>query len=222
MAREIPTFERQRDVNTNVQFNASSSGIIREQASAAERLQARLQGNVNQVAQLAQPAITEETQKRAMEDVANGKIDSSNVAQFARETYRKTAESSFMADVEEAAKDLGTNLVNEQTLNGKYDTAGFTNSFSQYIKGATEGINDIAIKSSIENRLNKMGSQFQGQVATLETTQQRNIQKTNLTAKLEMDTEELKKATGVNPERTIELQTEIAKTIWSMGSNNTT
>ena len=219
MPGEIPTFQRS-NIDPTVRFGTGVAGVIREQASASERLQARLQGDIRQIAALAQPVITEETKQQAIQDVADGNIDSRSVALVAQDVYKRTAESAFMADVEVGAKDLGTRLVNEQTLAGRYDTKAINSSWNEYIKGTTSGMKDVEVKSSIEKRLLKMGQQFQAQVATLETTQQRGLQKKNLTAKLDMDTEELKKATGINPERTIELQTEIARNIITLTQAN--
>ena len=216
---EIPVFEK-GNVATGVQFGAGGANILREQANASERLQARLQGGIRAVQAAAAPLITEETQKRAIEDVKAGKIDSDAVALVARDVYKRTAENSFMADVEVGAKELGTNLVNEQTLSGNYNTNAINASWNSYIKGSTQGIKDIAVKSSIENRLAKMGQQFQAQVATLQTTQQRKIQQKNLAAKLEMDTTSLKAAIGVNPEDTLQLQTEIATTLKTLVDAN--
>lgn len=216
---EVPIYKKSQ-IDTRVQYGAGGAGIIREQANANERLQARLQGNIQEVVNILQPQIKKETQKQAIEDVKAGKIDSKSVALVAQDIYKKTAESSFFASVEVGSKDLGNRLVNEQILSGKYDVNAINSSWSNYIKGTTGGIKDITVKSNIENRLNKMGQQFQSQVGTLQTSQQRGMQEKNLRAKLEMDKEELKKATGVNPTRTVELQSEIANTIWTLGSAN--
>ena len=219
MAKEIPVFQR-KNINTNVQFGTGSAGVIRQQASAGERLSARLQGDINTLTSLAMPQITQDTINKAQADVKSGNIDSESVALVARDVYKKTAERSFMADVEVNAQNLGSRLVDEQTLKGQFNTQAISSSWSEFTKGTISGIKDIDMKSNIEQRLNNMGKKFQGQVSTLETRQRRGIQKNNLSAKIEMDTEELKKATGVNPERTIELQSEIADTISTMASAN--
>ena len=219
MAKEIPVFQR-KNINTNVQFGTGSAGVIRQQASAGERLSARLQGDINTLTSLAMPQITQDTINKAQADVKSGNIDSESVALVARDVYKKTAERSFMADVEVNAQNLGSRLVDEQTLKGQFNTQAISSSWSEFTKGTISGIKDIDMKSNIEQRLNKMGQKFQGQVSTLETRQRRGIQKKNLSAKIEMDTEELKKATGVNPERTIQLQSEIADTISSMANAN--
>lgn len=216
---EIPIFETDK-TSTAVQFGAGASAVLREQANASERLTARLQGGVRAVQAAAAPIITEETQKRAIKDVKAGRIDSKSVALVAQDVYRRTAENSFMADVEVGAKELGTNLVNEQTLSGNYDTNAINASWNSYIKGSTSGIKDITVKSNIENRLAKMGQQFQAQVATLQTNQQRKLQQKNLTAKLEMDTNSLKASIGVNAEDTLQLQTEIATTLKTLVDAN--
>ena len=216
---EIPVFQKQQ-VETGTQFSAGGAGIIREQASASERLQARLSGGVRAAQELMMPIVTEETQKKALEDVKAGNIDSKNVALVAQDVYRRTAESSFLADVEVGAKQLGTNLVNEQTLAGRYDANAINSSWDSYVKGTTSGIKDVAVKTSIETRLAKMGQQFQAQVATLQTNQQRQMQYKNLSAKLEMDTTSLKAAIGVNPEDTLRLQQEIDATLQTMVDSN--
>jgi len=219
MAPQIPIHQRGK-IDTSVRFGAEASGILREQANASERLTARLSGSIQQITRLAAPIITEETKQKALEDVKAGNIDSREVALVAQDVYKRTAENSFLADVEVGAKELGTRLVNEQTAAGKYDVNSLNNSWNNYIKGTTSGIKDVAVKSSIENRLAKMGSRFQAQVATMQTTQQRNIQKKNLSAKLDMDTQSLKASVGVNPEDTLLYQTEIATTLKTLVDSN--
>ena len=60
---EIPVFQKQQ-VETGTQFSAGGAGIIREQASASERLQARLSGGVRAAQESMMPMVTEETQKK--------------------------------------------------------------------------------------------------------------------------------------------------------------
>ena len=216
---QIPTYQRQ-PVDVGVRYGAGASGVIREQVSANVRLQARLQGGIQQVAALATTKITEETQKQALEDVKAGKIDSKSVALVAKEVYKRTAESSFMADVEVGAKNLGTRLVNEQTAENNYNINSFNTSWNSYIKGTTSGVKDIVVKSNIEAKLSKMGQHFQAQVATLQTKQQRGIQKDNLTAKLDMDTNELKASFGVNNEASLGTMVEIDSTLQALVDSN--
>lgn len=216
---EVPILQK-KSIDSRVQFDSSSAGIIRQESNANERLSARLKDSTNSAIKSSLPLIKEETINQALDDVKNGKIDSESVALVARDTYRKTAEKSFLAGVEINAKNLGDGLVDTQTKSGRYSTQEINNSWSEFVRGSTEGLKDIGMKSSIKDKLNLLGQKYEAQVATLESKQQRTLQKKNLTAKLELDTEELKKVTGINPTRTLELQDDINDNIETMVNAN--
>jgi hypothetical protein len=214
-----PIFEKTA-INTSTQFG-SSAGTILETASAGERLQARLKGLTSFALEAGgKQAISEETRAKALQDVQSGNIDSEAVALIARETYRNTANAALMANVEVGAKNIGKQLVREQTLANKFDANSFNQSWNGYVKGTTSGIKDIVIKKNVEIQLNKMGQEFSGQIAPLQTKQIRDIQKDDLLSKLSIDTDTLKASFGINAEATMEAQNNIDRTLETMVTSN--
>lgn len=215
----VPEYQKQQ-INTNVQYGSGGSNTLMNVASATDRLAGRLAGSADTVARFAEPKITEETINKALQDVKEGKVDSDNVSLVARDVYRKTAHSAFIADTEVSGNELGLNIIKGQEALNKYDINAFTKSWDAYTKSTLSGITDPDIKQSVASKLAKRGQLFGSQIVTLQTKQQREIQNGNFEAKLAMDTESLNAAFGTNPEEAIRLQEEIDNTLQVMVGSN--
>lgn len=219
MANGIPIFKK-ANVSTDVSFQSGARNIL-DTANANERLQGRLQGLTRAAFKtVGAQAITEETRVQALQDVRDGNVNSEAVSIIARETYRNTANKALMASVEVGAKTVGSELVREQQLKNDYNVNTFNRSWNGYVKGTTSGIKDILIKKNVENQLAKMGQAFSGQVATLQTSQIRALQKEDLTAKLSMDTDTLKASFGISEIATLEASQSIDSTLETMVASN--
>ncbi len=215
----MPEYNKQ-PINTNVAYGTRSSGTIMEVANATERLSNRLAGAANAVAQAAEPQITDETINLALKDVQEGKIDSDRVSMVARNIYKKTAYSAFIADAEVSGNNLGLGIVQGQEKANKYDVTAFTKSWGAYTKSTLSGITDPDIKQNISAKLAMQGQKFGAQITTLQTAQQRELQSKNFGAKMSMDIEALNAAFGTNPEEAIRLQNEIDTTLQTMVDSN--
>lgn len=216
---QVPIYQGQ-GVNTNVAYGSRSSGTVMEVANAAERLSARLSGAAGNVAKLYEEKITDETVQAALKDVQEGKIDSDRVAMVARSVYKQTANSALIADVEVSGTQLAKQIENQMMVSGKYDVNSFAKSWNSYTKSTLNGIKDLAIKQNVATKLAHIGTQYSGAIGTLQAKQQRDMQTANFEAKLELDSESLNSAFGVNDNETIRLQNEIATTLQTMVDGN--
>lgn len=207
-------------VTTNVAYGSRSSGTIMEVANAGQRLQQRLAGVGQAVMQLAETKITEETVQAALKDVQDGNINSDNVALVAQNVYKKTANSALIADIEVSGNNLGKTILNAQESVNKYDTNAFAKSWDAYTKSTLSTITDLDIKQNVANKLGIQGQKFGGQIATLQTKQQRALQESNFKAKMAMDVESFNASFGVNNEEALRLQDEIDTNLQTMVDSN--
>jgi len=206
--------------STQVQFGSGASGTIMNIANASERLQSRLAGARQSVSELIAPEITEETKQKALKDVEEGNINSANVAAVARDTYRRTAQASLMADVEIGSVKLGQNLVLNQKENNQYDLNSFTQAWDGYTSSTLQGIRDPLIKKDIAMKLTQQGMKYSSQIAVLQTKQTREIQTDNFNSKLALDTDSLNASFGVNNEAALLSMNEIDNTLQTMVDSN--
>ncbi len=216
-----PTQARQ-PINTSVQYGSRASSNIMQVANAGQRLQQRLAEPqiTNETVQLAEPQITNETVQAALKDVEEGRINSDNVAAVAQDIYKKTANSALIANVEVGGNNLGKTILNAQETANKYDTNSFAQSWGAYTKSTLSTITDLDIKQNVAAKLGIQGQKFGGQIATLQTKQQRGLQLDNFKAKMSMDVESLNAAFGVNNEEALRLQTEIDVNLQTMVDSN--
>jgi hypothetical protein len=214
----IETYKRD-NINTNVQYGSNSNTIMNV-ANGGERLMARL-GNASQsVRQALEPVVTEQTVQKALQDVQDGNINSESVALVARDTYKKTAQASVMADIEVSSTQLGDNILLGQEQSNRYDANAMNKSWEAYTKSTLQGITEPSIKASVANKLNEQGRKYFGKVATLQNKQELNKQKTSLLAKLELDSNGLKNSLGVNDEDALKYQQEIDNTFSLLVGSN--
>lgn len=200
-------------------FEADTRGAF-ETANAADRLTQRLQGLTGAFARYKEPDITDETIQQALKDVEAGKIDSRNVARVAQNVYKKTANDAFVAEVELQARDIAHQIELQQIETGRYDTGAFNKSWQVFEENTLKSVTDVELKNNIKQRLKKFGSQYESGIATMQAKQQRDIQQSNLSAKVEMDTEHLGNAYGENNEEAVHYMQEIDNTLQTMVDSN--
>lgn len=206
--------------DTQVQYGSSASNVMRDIMSSSDKLMQRLQGAQDATIRAAEPIVTEETQKRALSDIERGEINSENVAQVARDVYKRTAEATLLANIEIDGGNIANGIMEQQEKANRYDASQITKAWDGYSSGVLTTIKDPMLRKSVEKTLVSRGQKYISQISSLQIKQEQEKQKNTLTNKLNLDADEIRNAYGVSPEATMELSSKIDESLRLLVENN--